>query len=70
MPRVAARGQHGALEVLELGEIALRERTAPLVEAVQPLQLVDADLRRHIRQIALRPGNITSTSPSAVRLMP
>ena len=56
MARIAARRQHHGGVSLELLEVAGGELAAARVESVQAPQLVDADLRRHVGEIALRAG--------------
>ena len=56
MAGIAARRQHDRGESLELLEVAGRELAPARVESLQAPQLVDADLRRHIGQIAFRAG--------------
>src|SRR5260221_1335489 len=53
MARIAARGQHGAIEAFEFLEIAAGQLQAARVEPSQAAQLIDPDLRRHVGEIAL-----------------
>ena len=56
MTGIAARRQQDGGESLELLEVAARQLAPACVESLEAPQLVDADLRRHIAQIAFRAG--------------
>ncbi len=68
MAGIAAGRQHHLCKVPELLEIAGGQRQPARVESVQATQLVDADLRRHIGEIAFGAGEHHIDLPRRIAL--